>query len=159
MNKMNKVLFVCLGNICRSPTAQGVFEQLIASKQLSHIFEVDSAGTSAWHIDEAPDRRTVSAAKKRGYELAHLRGRQASREDFSHFDFILAMDHDNLRELEKLKPEDFSGHLGLLLAFDKESPIEEVPDPYYGGQGGFDNVLDMVESACQGLLAHIQASR
>ncbi len=159
MSEVSKVLFVCLGNICRSPTAQGVFETLIASKQLSHAFEVDSAGTSAWHIDDAPDSRTINAAKQRGYELAHLRGRQVTREDFSRFDYILAMDHDNLHELKKLKPKGYSGHLGLFLAFDTESPIEEVPDPYYGGQRGFDNVLDLVESACQGLLAHIQTSR
>ncbi len=159
MSKKIGVLFVCLGNICRSPTAHGVFEKLIESKNLSDRFNVDSAGTSGWHIDEAPDRRTVSAAKQRGYALAHLSGRQTCRDDFSRFEYILAMDHDNLRALEKIKPNNYQGHLGLFLDFDKANPVDEVPDPYYGGQDGFDHVLDLVESACHGLLQHIQATR
>lgn len=153
--KSVKVLMVCLGNICRSPTAHGIFEQKVVEAGLSHRIFVDSAGTSAWHIGEAPDPRALEAAQKRGYLLQHLRGRQVTADDFHNFDYIMAMDKQNLRELQKIKPADYSGHLGLFLAF-SNADAEEVPDPYHGGNSGFETVLDLVEDAADGLLEHIR---
>lgn len=150
------VMFVCLGNICRSPTAHGIFQQLVEDRQLQHIFTIESSGTSGWHIGESPDGRTSAAAKKRGYSLEHLRGRQFVQEDFYNFDYILAMDKDNLFELQSMKPDSFAGHLGLFLAFGSQDEYDEVPDPYYGGAKGFELVLDLVEDACEGLLQHLQ---
>lgn len=150
-----RVLMVCLGNICRSPTAHGIFEQKVVEAGLSHRIFVDSAGTSGWHIGEPPDPRTLEAAQKRGYLLQHQRGRQVTGDDFRKFDYILAMDKQNLRDLQKLKPADYDGHLGLFLAFSNES-ADEVPDPYHGGRSGFEVVLDLVEDAAEGLLEHIR---
>lgn len=152
-----RVLFVCLGNICRSPTAQGVFEAQVRQAGLAKQIKIDSAGTSDWHIGAAPDSRTVKAAKKRDYDLSSLRGRQALPEDFQHFDYILAMDADNLAELNKIKPRNYSGHLGLFLDFAKAFEESNVPDPYYGGSQGFDLVLDLIENAGEGLLEHIRS--
>ncbi len=151
-----RVLFVCLGNICRSPTAQGVFEHLVVREKLSDQVVVDSAGTSGWHIDSAPDARTVQAAISRGYDLRALRGRKAIKEDFDRFDFILAMDQENFDVLNEMKPKEFTGHLGLFLEFASNSTKREVPDPYYGGAKGFDTVLDLIEDASEGLMAHIK---
>lgn len=153
--KQIKVLFVCLGNICRSPTAEGVFRSLVAHEGLADSIIIDSAGTSDWHIGHKPDARTIKAAAFRGYDLSTLRGRQANSSDFEVFDYILAMDKNNLIELELLKPKSFKGHLGLFLSFSDGDELSEVPDPYYGGEGGFDHVLDLVENACNGLLQHI----
>lgn len=147
-----RVLFVCLGNICRSPTAQGVFEGLVATRGLSGEIAVDSCGTGAWHVGSAPDRRAVAAAARRGYDLGSLRARQVQPEDFETFDYILAMDRDNLADLEAMRPDDFPGHLGLFLAFAREGAPADVPDPYYGGDAGFEEVLDLIESASEGLL-------
>ncbi len=149
------VLFVCLGNICRSPTADGVFQHIVADRGLGDVITVDSAGTSDWHVGDRPDPRTVRAARSRGYDLSPLRGRQVIIDDFAAFDFILAMDRDNLRVLEQMRPTGYAGHLGLLLAFSAQSAYREVPDPYHGGARGFDLVLDLVEDACAGLLAHM----
>lgn len=150
-----KVLMVCLGNICRSPTAQGVFEHVVEQAGLSDSIWVDSAGTSAWHIDESPDPRSQKAALKRGYDLSHQRGRQVTSEDFENFDYILAMDSDNLYNLERIKQAHFTGHLGLFLEFGN-SDYDEVPDPYHGGHSGFELVLDLIEDASRGLLDNIK---
>ena len=147
-----RVLFVCLGNICRSPTAQGVFESLVARCGLSEEVQVDSCGTGDWHVGSAPDERAIAAALRRGYDLSRLRARQVRIDDFSAFDYILAMDRDNLADLELLRPTGFRGHLGLFLAFAGDGAPTDVPDPYYGGDAGFDRVLDLVEAASEGLL-------
>lgn len=153
---MTKVLFVCLGNICRSPTADGIFRELVKREKLDQKIIVDSAGTGGWHIGKAPDPRTVAAAKKRGYDLSPLRARQVNASDFDEFDFVLAMDSVNLRDLHIIKPIHYTGHLGLFLEFGEHKHHREVPDPYYGDGDGFELVLDLVEGAAQGLLTHIR---
>lgn len=153
---MKKVLFVCLGNICRSPTADGIFRKLVADAKLDHLITVDSAGTQGWHKGKTPDARTLAAARTRGYDLSVLRARQVQVEDFDEFDYVLAMDHSNLADLQALKPTWFAGHLGLFLAFGQQRDHHEVPDPYYGGSEGFELVLDLVEDAAQGLLNHLR---
>ena len=152
------VLFVCLGNICRSPTAHGVLEHMIRERGLAHRIRVDSAGTGDWHIGHAPDPRTREAAARRGYRLDHLRARQVLVEDFEIFDVILAMDNSNLQRLRELKPAHFQGELGLFLPASGLS-LQEVPDPYYGDESGFDHVLDLVEAACDQLLARLTGPR
>ena len=149
------VLFVCLGNICRSPTAQGVFEQLLQEREFSHAVSVDSCGTGDWHAGAAPDRRATAEAAKRGYDLSHLRARQVTAADFTRFDYILAMDNANLAELRAMCPADYCGHLGLFQPFAKKTITREVPDPYYGAGEGFAHVLDLVEAASKGLLRDI----
>jgi len=153
---MTKVLFVCLGNICRSPTADGIFRQIVKRENLENVISVDSAGTGDWHIGKKPDARTIVAAGKRGYDLSVLRARQVSVADFGEFDYILAMDNSNLRDLQRMKPNDYAGHLGLFLSFGAQGHHREVPDPYYGGPDGFELVLDLVEEAAEGLLMHIR---
>jgi low molecular weight protein-tyrosine phosphatase len=151
---MTRVLFVCLGNICRSPTAHGVFESLVKARGLDHQIRIDSCGTGGWHVGESPDKRATAHARKRGYELSHLRARQVQANDFYEFDYILAMDEANLRELDLLCPKDAKVIPQLFLSFGDYSETE-VPDPYYGGEQGFEHVLDLVESACEGLLEDI----
>lgn len=151
--KTCNVLMVCLGNICRSPTAQAVLEQMAADRGMD--VRVDSAGTSGWHIGEPPDERSQREAKSRGYDLSVQRGRQVSVHDFDEFDYILAMDSDNLADLEALLPGHFTGHLGLLLDFGKRHDYTDVPDPYHGGDAGFTLVVDLIEDAVDGLLEHI----
>lgn len=151
-----KVLFVCLGNICRSPTAEGVFQKLVEDAGLSKRVETDSAGTANWHQGRAPDPRTIAAAKKRDIDLSKLRARAVKSSDFAEFDYVLAMDEDNLTELQSLKPAGFDGHLGLFLAFGSQRTYSEVPDPYHGGSDGFELVLDLIEDAAAGLLESIQ---
>ncbi|MFV0276721.1 MAG: low molecular weight protein-tyrosine-phosphatase [Parahaliea sp.] len=153
-----KVLFVCLGNICRSPTAHGVFETLVRRRGLGEHIQVDSCGTGDWHIGHPPDRRAQAAARRRGYALEHLRARQVVSGDFERFDYILAMDRKNLAELRALAPTAFAGHLGLFLDAGGKSN-SEVPDPYYGDDDGFDHVLDLVEQASDALLEQILAAR
>ncbi len=155
MNKA-RVLFVCLGNICRSPTAHGVFEQMVRAEQLSHVITVDSAGTGDWHVGRAPDERAVRAARGRGYDLRHLRARQVCVDDFVHYDYILAMDRANLVDLKRLAPEHFSGTLGLFLDYARALGTLEVPDPYGGGMDGFEQVLALIEDASLGLLEHLK---
>lgn len=150
-----RVLFVCLGNICRSPTAEGVFRRQLAAEGLSDGVEVDSCGVGSWHVGKAPDSRAQQAAARRGIELGQLRARQLSDADFQHFDYLLAMDHDNLAVLETRRPPDCASHLGLFLAFAGE-PDRAVPDPYYGGEQGFEEVLDLIEAASRGLVAEIR---
>ena len=161
---MIKVLFVCLGNICRSPTAHGVLEHKLAMAGLSDIVEVDSAGTAAWHIGKEPDLRSQEAARKRDYDLSHLRARQAVAEDFLEFDYVLAMDYSNLENLKALIPVgDVKAQPELFLETYstpklKAQGLMEVPDPYYGGEKGFSAVLDMVEEACEQLILAIKSN-
>lgn len=152
---MVKVLFVCLGNICRSPTAHGVFQKIIDEAGLGEQFYIASAGTGAWHVGEAPDSRAQAAAAQRGYDLSRLRAQQVNAGDFEMYDYILAMDHNNLSDLFSQCPDDLQSKIHLLLAF-SDMAHDEVPDPYYGGKDGFTSVLELVESAGQGLLEHIR---
>ncbi|MFB9885590.1 low molecular weight protein-tyrosine-phosphatase [Balneatrix alpica] len=153
---MKRVLFVCLGNICRSPTADGVMRALVARAGLTKSVEVDSAGTSATHAGEPPDPRTQAAARARGYELAGLRSRQVVAEDFVRFDLILAMDKQNLANLRRLCPPHLQAKVALFLQPVPGVAEDEVPDPYYGGAEGFAQVLDLVEAGCQYWLAQLQ---
>jgi protein-tyrosine phosphatase len=159
MSERNKisVLFVCTGNICRSPTAEAVFKHCVVEAGLAARIVSDSAGTHDYHIGEAPDPRTQAAARRRGYELGELRARHVRRDDFERFDYVLAMDEANLRALERLCPRQHAHKLKLFLDFGGSS-LREVPDPYYGGPEGFERVLDLVEAAAQGLLRHLDRS-
>ena len=148
------VLFVCTGNICRSPTAEGVFRHCVEKAGVVARITSDSAGTHDYHVGEPPDPRTQAAARRRGYELGALRARRVRREDFEVFDYVLAMDEANLRQLERLCPREHAHKLKLFLDFAGGMP-REVPDPYYGGPDGFERVLDLVEKAAQGLLRHL----
>lgn len=150
------VLFVCMGNICRSPTAEAVFRHLVGQAGLLEYIRIDSAGTHDYHIGDAPDARTQRAASQRGYDMSLLRGRQVEVADFADFDYVLAMDNANLSILQRLRPRDARGHLGLFLEFAEHGGGREVPDPYYGGADGFERVLDLAEAAAQGLLRHIR---
>lgn len=153
------VLFVCMGNICRSPTAEGVFRALVAREAPGWPVHVDSAGTHAYHVGEPPDRRSVAAAAARGYDLSGLRARQVIREDFERFDLLLAMDGDNLARLHALAPSGLSARACLLLDYAPHQPLRHVPDPYYGGPRGFEQVLDLIEEASRGVLAALQVVR
>ncbi|MDP1682393.1 MAG: low molecular weight protein-tyrosine-phosphatase [Burkholderiales bacterium] len=152
---MIKVLLVCMGNICRSPTAEGVFRAQVAAAGLAKHIHIDSAGTHDYHIGDPPDGRARAAAAKRGYDLSQLRGRQVGQHDFVKFDYILAMDMDNLTRMQARCPAEHAHKIGLFLEYSKNYLEREVPDPYYGGGAGFEKVLDMVEDAGQGLLAHL----
>lgn len=154
---MTSVLFVCLGNICRSPTAQGVFERLVAEHGLSYAIEVDSAGTAGWNVGAAPDPRSIRAAGRRGIDISHQRARQITRRDLEHFDHVLTMDRDNLRAVRQLAGGNHNCHIGLLLDFAPHLGLSDVPDPYYGESQDFENVLDLIEAAASGLLAQIRA--
>jgi protein-tyrosine phosphatase len=147
-----RLLFVCMGNICRSPTAEGVFRQVFADSDTGLTIEVDSAGTHDYHIGEAPDRRAVAAAGRRGIDLSSLRARMVSDADFERFDLILAMDRDNLDLLQRRSPEHLRSRIKLVMEFAPEAYAREVPDPYYGGAKGFEEVLDLLEQASRGLL-------
>jgi protein-tyrosine phosphatase len=150
-----RILFVCLGNICRSPTAEGVLRVIAARDFPTLSIEVDSAGTADYHVGEPPDRRTVAAARRRGYELGSLRARQVQREDFQRFDHVLAMDRANLAALEARKPPGASARLGLFMEYAPDSEFDEIPDPYYGGSEDFERVLDLSEAAARGLLSRL----
>ena len=156
---MVKVLFVCMGNICRSPTAEGVFQELLRKEGLEGDIEIDSAGTHAYHIGKTPDHRARAAALRRGVDLGSLRARQVTPGDFGYFDYILAMDRYNLEFLEAECPAQFRDRLSLFLAYAPDADAEEVPDPYYGGESGFDRVLDLIEAASLGLLERIRRDR
>lgn len=155
-----RLLFVCLGNICRSPTAEGVMRKLVGEAGLDEAITLDSAGTGGWHVGSAPDERASAAARARGIELEGA-ARQVTRADFERFELILAMDRSNLCDLQELAPDEQARErVRLLREFDPQSAGAgdlDVPDPYYGGPGGFDEVLDLVEAACGGLLAEISA--
>jgi len=141
-----------MGNICRSPTAQGVFRKMVVDAGIADIVQVESAGTHAYHVGEPPDARAQQAAKKRGYEIGDFRARQVTADDFRDADLILAMDWENLSMLQQQCPKAYKHKLQLLMRFAGEHDAATVPDPYYGGPEGFNTVLDYVEDACQGLL-------
>lgn len=151
-----KVLFVCMGNICRSPTAEGVFHRLVQNTGLEHKLLIDSAGTHDYHLGSPPDRRASAAAMTRGYDLSTLRGRQVNQRDFQDFDYILAMDKENLSNLHALCPPELLHKVTLFLEFSENFSESEVPDPYYGGAQGFEHVLDLVEDAGRGLLQKLE---
>jgi protein-tyrosine phosphatase len=153
-----KVLFVCMGNICRSPTAEGVFEKIIKEKNLTARFSIDSAGTHAYHTGKPPDDRAQQAALKRGVELQHLRARKIHSFDFEFFDYILVMDDDNYGIVMEQCPREYREKVKYLLDYAPHLGIREVPDPYYGEKFGFERVLDMVEDASLGFLAELQKS-
>ena len=153
---MIKVLFVCLGNICRSPTAEGVFRRLVQEQNLAEYISTDSAGTHAYHIGKPPDSRAQAAAGRRGVDISMLRGRQAAAPDMAEFHYILAMDRENLAHLLTICPPGLEHKVKLFLEFAPHRPEKEVPDPYFGGPGGFDRVLDMIEEAAAGLLDDIR---
>lgn len=152
---MVKVLFVCLGNICRSPTAEGVFRTLLIREGLESVVAVDSAGTHAYHVGSAPDARAQEAARRRGVDLSSFRGRQVEPSDFREFDYILAMDADNHGNLRTIAGEHHH-KLRLFMEYADNFEENEVPDPYYGGDNGFERVLDMIENASEGLLRELR---
>lgn len=154
-----RVLFCCMGNICRSPTAQGVFTKLVIEEGLSHLIEIDSAGTHAYHVGEPPDPRARETAQRRGIDLSRQRARRALAEDFEQFDYVLAMDEDNHRALSALCPPGLEERLKLFMNYAPHLEILEVPDPYYGGTNGFEAVFDMVDEAARGLLEAIRRER
>jgi protein-tyrosine phosphatase len=156
---MIRVLFVCLGNICRSPTAEGVFRKLIADAGLQTWVDVDSAGTHAYHLGEPPDPRAQRAAVRRGVDLSSIRGRQTAPADFHTFDYVVAMDRENYEFLRARCPIALRYKLRLLMEFAPAYGEDDVPDPYYGGTAGFDRVLDMIEDAATGLLQEIRTQR
>lgn len=151
-----KVLFVCLGNICRSPTAEGVFRHKISQANMENTIFVDSAGTHAYHAGEPPDNRAQKAALKRNIDLSGQRARRISHQDFLEFDYVIAMDYDNKENLLNICPQGYEDRIHLFLDF-SDCNEAEVPDPYYGQGRGFDIVLDLVEDAAEGLLRHIQS--
>lgn len=151
-----RVLFVCLGNICRSPSAEGVFRRLLEARGLSHRVEVDSCGIGPWHVGKAPDPRAQEAATRRGVDLSGLRARQLAADDFDRFDLLLAMDHDNLEAIEAQRPPHSRVPARLFLEY-AGHPDRAVPDPYFGGDRGFDEVLDLIEAASRGLLEEVEA--
>lgn len=151
-----KVLFVCLGNICRSPAAEGCFLHLLAKEQLEHVFAVDSAGTGPWHVGKPADRRMQEAASRRGI-LLPSRARQIARADLHAFDHILTMDDDNHAEVRRLAgPKPVRAAIKPITHYSRRYGLQEVPDPYYGGPDGFEQVLDLLEDACEGLLAALR---
>lgn len=150
-----RVLFVCLGNICRSPTAEGVLRHQLQAAGLADQVQVASAGTAEWHVGKAPDSRTCKAALARGYDLSRQRAQQVKPAHFTEYDLILAMDESNLGHLRAMRPHTAKGELDLFLRrYDGE--LDEVPDPYYGGAEGFERVLDLIEAACRGLVMEIK---
>lgn len=148
------ILFVCLGNICRSPSAEGVFIKKAMAAGVR--VKVDSAGTAGYHTDAAPDKRSQEVAKTRGYDLSKLKCRKVNETDFEEYDYIIAMDNKNEADLKKKCPEEYAHKISLFLSY-ADSTFDEVPDPYYSGQKGFELVLDLIEQASDGLLTHIKA--
>lgn len=147
------VLFVCLGNICRSPTAEAVFRKVLEDAGMAHLVYVDSAGTGSWHVGKPADPRASRAAAARGLDMSSLRARQVTPADMDRFDLVVAMDAANVAALERLAP----GRAARLLEFAPDVRVEDVPDPYFGGEDGFDEVLDLIEVAALGLLAEVQS--
>lgn len=156
---MKRILFVCMGNICRSPTAEGVARNIIINNRLMDFIKVDSAGTHDYHVGEPPDPRTSQAALKRGVDLSRLRARQVCPADFERFDLLLAMDRANLAHLKRGSRPEFHSKLGLFLEYADAFEEDEVPDPYYGGDRGFEQVLDMAEDAARGLIAYLTQTK
>lgn len=153
-----RILCVCTGNICRSPTAEVILrDRIAAAPEIRHPVEVDSAGTHGYHIGEAPDRRSQASARARGYDLSGLRARQLSADDFRRFDLLLAMDRGHLAIMNRMKPGGASD-LRLLLDFAATDSEPDVPDPYYGGRTGFEQVIDLIETAVPGLITHLSTA-
>ena len=156
MTSKYSVLFVCMGNICRSPTAHGVFRQKVIEQGLALQVAVDSAGTHNYHPDSPPDERSQAHAATRGYDLSDLRARQIQDEDFERYDLILVMDWENLALVEDVCTPTYLGKVRRLTEFCIQNDSPVVPDPYYGGSHGFDHVLDLIEDACEGLIKHVR---
>lgn len=154
---MTRILMVCLGNICRSPLAQGVMEQRLRKSGLVRSATVDSAGTQAYHLGEPPDPRAVELAARRGYDISGQRARRIRDGDFQSFDYILAMDQDNLQQLVARCPEAEVSRIKLLMDFAPGPDGQEIPDPYYGGQDEFERTLDLIEAAVEGLILEVKA--
>jgi protein-tyrosine phosphatase len=150
-----RILFVCMGNICRSPTAEGVFRRVVAERAPGVEIEVDSAGTHDYHVGDPPDPRSIAAAARRGVDLRRLRAREVRDEDFERFDLIIAMDRLNREALLERSPAPFRERIRLFMEFAGDSEVEDVPDPYYGGAPGFERVLDLAEEAAAGLLDEV----
>jgi low molecular weight protein-tyrosine phosphatase len=155
----HRILFVCLGNICRSPMAEGVFRRAAEEKGVLHLFDIDSAGLGHWHIGQAPDTRAQNAARKRGIDISGQSARQVKHGDFARFDLILAMDGENYRELVQLAPRELRQKIRHFLDFAPQTTTKDVPDPFFGGPGGFDHALDLIEQAAYGLLADLQRAK
>lgn len=158
MTETVQVLFVCLGNICRSPTAHGVFRQAVAQAGLSGRIMIDSCGTGDWHVGKSPDQRAVAAARRRGVDISDLKARQITASDLQQFDHVLVMDRQNLDEVTRLWRQHGGTRPQLFLAYGDGSDTDEVPDPYYGGEQGFDRVLDLITAASEGLLAELRGA-
>ncbi|WFE68842.1 low molecular weight phosphotyrosine protein phosphatase [Thiomicrospira sp. R3] len=156
MSQKISVLFVCMGNICRSPTAHAVFRKLVESEGLDSHISIDSAGTHAYHVGNPPDERSMKTANERGIKMQDLRARKVDFSDLIEFDYILAMDGDNLSILEQMAPSDLKPKIKLFMEFVPDSKHAYVPDPYYGGAEGFNQVFDMVDEASKGLLAYLK---
>ena len=156
MKQKTSVLFVCMGNICRSPTAHGVFRAMVAGEDLAEVIAIDSAGTHAYHVGNEPDRRAQETARRRGVDLSDLVARRVSEEDFGRFDYVVAMDQENFLSLAEICPEEHREKIHLFMDFAPGMRTREVPDPYYGGAAGFERVFDLVEAAAQGLLDEIR---
>jgi low molecular weight protein-tyrosine phosphatase len=151
----HRLLFVCLGNICRSPMAEGVFRHVAESRDMLHLFEIDSAGMGDWHKGQAPDHRAQKAALGRGVDISGQAARKVEPEDFETFDLVLAMDGSNISDLLEIAPHDARHKIRRFLDYAPHMGVEDVPDPYYGGAAGFDHALDLIEAAAQGLLADL----
>lgn len=150
-----KVLFVCMGNICRSPTADGIFTKLVEEADLSKYIKIESAGTIGYHAGNNPDQRACAMARSRGVDISALVARKVTAADYIEQDYILAMDYNNMQGITLECPEQFMDKLDLLLRFHPDKSLQEVPDPYYGGNSGFETVYEMIELACINLLQHI----
>lgn len=154
-----RILFVCMGNICRSPSAEGVFRHVLATQAPELAIEIDSAGTHDYHVGDPPDRRSIAAAKRRGIDLSGLRARMVATEDFAQYDLILAMDDQNLGELKRRAPARYHERIRLLMDFAPQATSRHVPDPYYGGAQGFEEVLDLLEEAARGLVEELRVRK
>ncbi|MFN3199362.1 MAG: low molecular weight protein-tyrosine-phosphatase [Bradymonadia bacterium] len=156
---VKRVLFVCLGNICRSPLGEGIFRHLVEARGLSDAFEIDSAGTGGWHAGELPDPRSIEVARSHGIDLTAQRARKFLPADLNRFDVVMAMDHSNLRDIRARAPQGATAEVGLLLDELSDPPTREVPDPYYGGPNGFEHVYQLVYGACEVLLDRLDEGR
>ena len=156
-NQQISVLFVCMGNICRSPTAAAVFRHMVASAAPDLAVEIDSAGTHGYHVGSAPDPRSQAAARRRGIDMSALRARRLTAADFERFDYVLVMDAQNRSDASGIAPPQYHAKLRLLLDYAPDAGTTEVPDPYYGGETGFEAVLDLVEAASRGLIEELRA--
>ena len=150
-----RILFICMGNICRSPTAEAVFRHALQQRAPDVAVEIDSAGTHDYHVGEAPDRRAIAAAQRRGIDMSALRARQIQASDFDRFDLLLAMDQENVTELRRRAPSTYHQRIRLLMEYAPEAHSRVVPDPYYGGAQGFEEVLDLLEQAAAGLIEEV----